>query len=140
MNRQQKRAYAVESRQEAKRHPDQLSIVPRHEWPDTNGQQPAQVWVNKKYLVQLYEVINVQFPGLLRLSICRTTQNGQGRWLDGLTWDDLHAIKAEVGFQDWYAVEVYPKQGDVVNVANMRHLWLLPYSLTIGWFSEADTP
>lgn len=45
---------------------------------------------------------------------------------DGITWDDLQWLKAAVGFGDREAVEVFPRDCDVVNVANMRHLWVLP--------------
>jgi hypothetical protein len=31
------------------------------------------------------------------------------------------------------AVEVYPPAGDVVNVANMRHLWVLRDRLPFAW-------
>jgi hypothetical protein len=31
------------------------------------------------------------------------------------------------------AVEVYPKDSDIVNVANMRHLWLVDDKTNIGW-------
>lgn len=31
------------------------------------------------------------------------------------------------------AVEIYPAERDIVNVANMRHLWVLPERLPFGW-------
>jgi hypothetical protein len=42
-------------------------------------------------------------------------------------------IKNAVGYQDRDAVEVYPSQTDVVNVSNMRHLWILPEKLDFAW-------
>lgn len=46
--------------------------------------------------------------------------------------NDLQRLKRECGRGDLDAVEVYPRDCDVVNVANMRHLFvfescLLPY-------------
>jgi hypothetical protein len=32
-----------------------------------------------------------------------------------------------------WAVEIYPADGDVVAVANMRHLWLLPEAPAFAW-------
>lgn len=53
--------------------------------------------------------------------------------MDQITWDQLQTIKSELGFGDWYAVEVYPANADLVNDANMRHLWMLETRLSIGW-------
>ena len=39
-----------------------------------------------------------------------------------LTWAELQAVKCEV-WGDRVAVEVYPAQGDVVNLRHTRHLW-----------------
>ena len=30
-------------------------------------------------------------------------------------------------------MEVYPRTADLVNVANMRHLWVLPELLPFAW-------
>lgn len=115
--------------------PEKLTAVPSEEIPNEEG-CPLQVWRSRKYLAQLYAVIQPNYPGMMRLSVCRTTLNANGRWDDGLSWDELQAVKAEVGFAAWYGVEVYPPEGEVVNVANFRHLWLLPEALPIGWFKN----
>lgn len=52
---------------------------------------------------------------------------------DGLTWDELQAIKRDVGFGDWHGLEIYPPDQQVVNVANIRHIWISPEPLWIGW-------
>lgn len=31
------------------------------------------------------------------------------------------------------AVEIYPEQQNQINVANMRHLWVLPARLDFAW-------
>lgn len=66
----------------------------------------------------------------------RTTLQVSGRWDDSLTWDELQAVKTDCGFGAWFGLEVYPRERDVVNVANMRHLWILEHPLPIGWFRE----
>ncbi len=42
-----------------------------------------------------------------------------------VTWDQLQAIKLAAWGPDARAIEVYPRQADVVNSCNMRHLWRL---------------
>lgn len=45
---------------------------------------------------------------------------------DGLTWDELQEVKSDAGYGDRAAIEVYPRQDEIVNYANIRHLWVLP--------------
>jgi hypothetical protein len=42
-----------------------------------------------------------------------------------ISWDQLQAIKNAIWGADARAVEVYPRQGDLVNSGNFRHLWRL---------------
>lgn len=44
---------------------------------------------------------------------------------DGVSWDALQWVKGAVGYADCEAVELYPPDDRIVNVANMRHLWVL---------------
>ncbi len=43
-----------------------------------------------------------------------------------LTWDKLMEIKNEMLGEEACAIELFPREGDVVNEANIRHLWELP--------------
>ena len=130
--RKHQKAQRQVAKQRAKNLPDTLTPVPHEEWPAfPPDKMPVQVWCSKKYLVQLYE----ERDGVQRLSINRTSRHA-GNWSDKMTWDELQAIKAEVGFGQSYAIEVYPRERDLVNVANMRHLWILPAPLRVGWFSS----
>jgi hypothetical protein len=45
---------------------------------------------------------------------------------DGIGWDELQSVKNEVFGEEATCVEVYPPEGEVVNDANIRHLWLVP--------------
>lgn len=132
MNRRERRIQQRLSRENVAGRSHELTPVPESEWPPIEP-RPIKVWLSRKYLVQLYTDANPAYPGLLRLSVCRGTLNAAGRWNDRLTWDELQAIKREIGFGEWYGVEIYPPDHRVVNVANMRHLWLLPTPLPIGW-------
>lgn len=135
MNRQQRRAQAKiqHSLLVDMGLSDRLTEVPRSEFPLSQN-VPDKAWRSNKYLVQLYTVKSAYFPGLVRLSINRVKMGAKGRWHEDLTWDELHAIKQELGYGSWYGLEVYPCDKDVVNVASMRHLWLMPEPLPIGWF------
>lgn len=50
---------------------------------------------------------------------------------DGISWDDLQKIKNEYAGEDKVAIEIYPRESDVVNETNMRHLWVIPPSFPI---------
>jgi hypothetical protein len=77
---------------------------------------------NKHYLVQIFAD-----NGYTRLSICRTSLQCDGvRWADGITWDELMAVKTAVGYGSAWCVEAYPPDDCVVNVANIRHLFVVP--------------
>lgn len=130
--RRQYREYRKEQHDFVKPLPEALTPIPPEDFPPMNGKLPEKAWKSRKFMVQQYAEGN----GCFRLSVCRVRLNNAGRFEDGITWDDLQTIKREVGFGDWYGVEVYPRDEDMVNVANFRHVWLLPAPLPIGWFKK----
>ena len=91
---------------------------------------PTDAWRSSKFLACLYIE-----PGKAarRLSICRCKIDDAGRLEANIAWEDLQQVKSECGFGGLDAVEVYPRDADVVNVANMRHLWLLPEPSALVW-------
>ncbi len=126
------RAQRRQLERENARRPLRLEIVPRDQWPiDLTGRRgaPTTVWRSRDFLVQQFEA---PAPAVCRLSILRTSLQGD-RWTDGITWDDLQRLKAEAGYADAWAVELFPADLDVVNVANIRHLWLLPCAPEFAW-------
>lgn len=54
----------------------------------------------------------------IRLDICKKDMT------DGIKWEELQDIKNKCGFSAFDAVEFYPKDGDVINTANYRHLYI----------------
>lgn len=111
-------------------------------WPNNAPSAPAnlkEVWRSADFLVQVYDDENV--PGVQRLSICRTSVATNGHWSDRITWDDLQRLKDECGRGDRQAVEIYPANEHVVNVANLRHLWVLPLgtSMPFAWRKKGGT-
>lgn len=45
------------------------------------------------------------------------------------TWWEMQRIKDEIAGPDATAVEVYPPQNEVVDEANMFHIWVVPEAL-----------
>lgn len=126
--RMQRKALQIKNRQYGKT----LAIIPQEKWPVSvalsMNNPPVEAWRSQDFLVQVF----VECDGIERLSVCRTSHNGQ-RWEDEITWDELQRLKAECGRGNRYAVEVYPADSDVVNVANMRHLWVLLSAPPFAW-------
>jgi len=108
---------------------EHLVKLPESEWPADVPWGLAQVWRNRDYLVQVFEAQN---PCRARLSILRTAIDRTG-WKADIPWEDLQRLKNECGYEGWDAVEVYPSQKDVVNVANIRHLWIMVEPLSFAW-------
>ena len=112
--------------------PAALQPVPRDTWPPGTPPGLCAVYRSRNYLVQVFEG---QPSVKARLSINRTSHNGV-RWVDGIGWEDLQRLKAECGFGQDDAVEVFPADRDVVNVANLRHLWVMDAPLAFAWRKE----
>ncbi len=116
---------------------DHFQDVPKDSWParwpTQNRAVQYRILRNNQFLVQLFRE-----SGIIRMTVNRTRLKSAGRWEDGITWDELQKIKSQVGFGDFDAVEIYPKDSDVVDVANMRHLWILTKdSLPFIWRKES---
>ena len=101
--------------------PPYLVEVPRSQWPST-PQRLLEVWRSRTFVVQVCE----EQHGAQRVSVNRTALDASGRWRDGISWDALQEVKRQIGRADRWAVEIYPPDADIENVANMRHLWLIP--------------
>lgn len=81
-----------------------------------------EVWRSRDYLLQVHRT---ETPGVIRLSVNRASVDKHtGRWTDGISWDDLQRLKRECGRGDLCGVELFPPDADVVNVANVRHVFV----------------
>ena len=111
-----------------KQWPVLMTPVPEDQWPyDKN--RVLGVWRSKWFLATLFN----DTPNK-RLTVNRTEfDTVTGQWRQGITWDDLMLIKKECGFGDTWAVEIYPPTNQIINVANMRHLWLLTEKPPYAW-------
>jgi hypothetical protein len=130
--RAMRRALEVENRG----WPLTLKEIPEAAWPDAVRNPSAQfkskllqAWRSRGFLVQLYR----EPSGYLRMSVNRTTMDAEQRFAADLTWDELQTLKEQIGFGHMWAVECFPPDREVVNVQNMRHLFLLNEPPPYGW-------
>jgi hypothetical protein len=101
--------------------------IPSCNWPNRSNPNLKKVLISKLFMVQEYhEGENI------RLTVNFIKQKN-GKWKDGISWDQLQQIKSSVGYGNKCAVEVYPEDVNVVNVANMRHLFILPERPKFAW-------
>lgn len=121
---------------ESRKWPARLTEVPRDLWPYHDGGQ-IQVLRSSEFLVQVFA--GRSDAVIARLSVVRTRLVGRD-WADGITWGELQDIKNQCGYSDYDAVEVYPDAADVVNVANMRHLWVMADKLPFAWRIGKSAP
>ena len=102
--------------------PDELTeIQTKHE--------NIRVYRSSGYLVQVHPAKGA----VARISVNKSDIKEDGNWKEGITWDRLMSIKHALGFGEHEAVEVYPKNVDVVNVANIRHLFVLEEGMPFTW-------
>ena len=131
INRAERRAANKLNRQ---RLPKELTELPRHQWPAVRTSVPhIAVYVSREYLVQIFD----EGKGIKRITVNRVDMKGK-TWNDGITWDELQRIKAEVGYGAEWAVEVFPADDQVVNVSSMRHLWVLPEPPAFAWQKQTS--
>lgn len=94
---------------------------------------PEKAWRNKNYLVYLYH--DREF---LRLCVQRTTIKDDGSFEDGISWDRIQQIKSAIGFGDYWGLEVFPADKSLVNVSNIRHIWLFEERPAFAWSGKDD--
>lgn len=117
------------AKKQATKYPARLTRVPLDRWPDSpSSASRINVWLSRHYLVQGF----AEMGDIVRLTVCSTTPSADS-WADGLTWDELMEIKRQCGYGHRAAVEIYPDDSNIVNVANMRHLWVLPEAPAYMW-------
>lgn len=121
--------------------PEHLVPVARENWPDMAGSpfQTGSVAIGA-YRSNAFVVVAWSEPsGFTRLSINRTEwDESKGRFRDNISWDDLQRLKAEAGYGDVPAVELYPPDQHVLNTANLRHLFLMPLAPPFMWLRETE--
>lgn len=109
-------------RRESRTWPEVLTVVPKENWKPVAWDDQCRISVlrSRHFLVQVV----AEKDGAIRLTVNRTDQDKNGEWIGDITWDELMQVKREAGFGSQMAVEFYPADADVVNVANLRHLFI----------------
>src|SRR4051812_17721121 len=114
------RTLSTHLKRENEKYPWHLIEVPRERWPQDPRTNRAKLWRSRDFLVQEF----AEHDGMIRLSVNRTAVSNSGGWSQDITWDELQSLKHQCGYGDNDAVEIYPRNDDLVNVANMRHLFI----------------
>lgn len=109
--------------------PEQPIPVPPDRWPKSEARNRVALFRSREFIIQVFMVCQ----GLMRVSVNRSEIDDSGNWVADISWDELQQIKNFIGFSDKDAVEVFPRMEDEVNVANMRHLWILDEPLSFAW-------
>lgn len=129
------RAKVAHLRAENKRHGSGFTAMPHTEIDATHSRTrvehvPDRVWRSAHFLAMEFDA-----GPYVRLTLCRTMIDENGHWLANISWEEMQGIKHSLGYGPRQAVEIFPRDEDVVNVANMRHLWILPEGeiLPFGW-------
>lgn len=121
------------------RYPDHLVAIPSGLWPDMRdapGGGTGSIVLSAMRSRAFMAVVWLEPSGFTRLSVNRTEwDERQGRFRDDISWDDIQRLKAEVGYGEAWAVEIYPADNEIINVANMRHIFLLGEAPACAWRS-----
>ena len=113
---------------------------------------PTSVWLNKPdgWVIQVWSgiaatpgCIGTPWEGTARICVkhskAKNREQASSRKHDiPITWDELQAIK-EWLFAGRIALEVFPPQDKVVDVANLRWLWVLPAGAVLPFNLQATS-
>lgn len=81
-----------------------------------------ELWASKEFIVLVDQLEDrSEYLSIHRAHLDTNT----GRWTGGISWDELMELKNQCGRGDKFAVEIFPKDKDVINTNNIRHLWLI---------------
>ena len=100
------------------------------------GNPPEALFRNRHFLAALY-VDDRDGEPFLRLTVNRTELLPDGNWRGDITWDELMAVKRGIGLGDQWMSEIYPADEEIVNVANMRHLFIV-FQPPYAWAKKTD--
>lgn len=109
---------------------ESMTEIPMDQWPARKDSRTEhlKVFRSRHFFAQV-----VKESGHIRISVNRSEIDDNGGWKDGISWDQLMRVKSECGYADRDAVELYPSSDSIVNVANIRHLWILNEPPTFKW-------
>lgn len=130
MNRSQRRSAKKHLELESTKYPAHLVQIQASEFNSAPPPKLISVWRSRDYLVQLFAEPS---PCVARMTVCRASIDSKGGWQQDIPWEDMQRLKHECGYGELDAVEVFPRNADIVNVANMRHVFVLERPLSFAW-------
>lgn len=124
---------------EAQRHtlPERLEKIDHPDLHSEAGKLNGikEIWLSKYFAVRVIH----HKDGTERLQISKTTfDEKRNSWEGGITWDELQEVKSQCGRGDKLAVEVFPKDENVINEGNYRHLWIIPEEAPYIWAKKKN--
>lgn len=93
---------------------------------DLGGEE---LWYNDTYVVhkRVHKSSNGELPPMIHLSIRRDDRQ------PCRDWRDFQRIKNQLAGPEWEAVEMYPAESRLVDMANQFHLWCFNFDMGIGY-------
>lgn len=79
------------------------------------GEPALGAWTSEDFIAGVFRQ-----AGVWRLSVARADGSD-----NPLSWEELMQVKRDCGFGDQDALEVYPRDDDVFNSGNIRHLYFV---------------
>ena len=94
-----------------------------------NQMQGGEVWKNNIYQVHKLHCLDMHNRPMIHLSIKRIDKNPI------CDWRHMQRIKNKLVGDEYEAVQLFPAESRVVDMANQYHLWCLPnkQQFPIGW-------
>ena len=86
-------------------------------------------WANDQYVVYLRHMKSdhPEQPGMIHLSI-KNVDRGTRH-----DWRDFQRIKNQLCGPEWEAMEIFPAESRLIDMANQYHLWCFPFQIGVGW-------
>lgn len=100
----------------------------RRHWIEEHSKE--QVWINEKYQVATIVTEHEYFGSVMQINIRRRDGNVIMR-----DWREFQDIKNQLAGPECEAIEIYPAESRLIDVANKYHLWcfLDGRLLPLGW-------
>ena len=98
--------------------------------PGSTGGSGWSACVTKAHRNRVFSVLDrIDYSGARHLAVAS---------LSGIrpTWHEMQRIKDEIAGPDMTAIEVYPPQKEIVDGADMFHLWVVPGPLPFSLFER----
>jgi hypothetical protein len=129
--------------------PALLKLIPKSEYPAT-ANPPSLAYADRAngVIVQIWDNATpgcdgTPWAGTLRVAVKHTRAKNQKQvmsrgYAKPVTWDDLQAIKDHF-WPDRIAVEIFPPKDKIVDVADMRWIWVLPRGAVLPFNLQRDS-